>query len=120
MWLIDGWMVTIDHIQLTHPKDSRIALGQWVRAMRQRAQWTQPMLASKTGVAVSSLSRLEREGAGSIDSFLRVLQALGELNTFHTEIQERLRKANLPLDISDLKTPRRPRQRVRKAKNVGP
>lgn len=106
-------------IQLTHPKDARTALGQWVRAMRQRAQWTQPMLASKAGVAVSSLSRLEREGAGSIDSFLRLLQALGELDSFHTELQERLRKANLPLDISDLSKPRRPRQRVRVArKNI--
>lgn len=113
-------MIDTDSIRLIRPKDCRLALGQWVRAMRQRAQWTQPMLASKTGVAVSSLSRLEREGAGSIDSFLRVLLALGELDAFHAEIRGRLRNANLPLDISDLKNPRRPRQRVRRARGVTP
>ncbi len=71
------------------------------------------MLSSRSGVPVATLSRLEREGAGGIDNLMRVLQALGELDGVHARLQEHLRQASLPRDISELQTPRRPRQRVR-------
>ena len=71
------------------------------------------MLSSRSGVPVATLSRLEREGSGGVDSLMRTLQALGELDGFHTHLQERLRQASLPLDISELQRPVRPRQRVR-------
>lgn len=103
-----------DHtLQVVRPKDTRRVLGQWLRLTRQRLEWTQPMLSSKSGVPVATLSRLEREGAGGTDTLLRVLQALGELDGFHAHLQERLRLASLPRDLSELPRATRPRQRVR-------
>ena len=100
-------------IQMARPRETRQALGQWVRLTRQRLGLTQPLLASKSGVPVTSLSRLEREGQGGVDNLLRVLQALGELDGFHAHVQELLRKASLPHDLSEMKKPAPPRQRVR-------
>jgi transcriptional regulator with XRE-family HTH domain len=100
-------------IQLVRPRETQRALGQWVRLMRHRLRLTQPLLASRSGVPVSTLSRLEREGRGGLESLLRVLQALGELDGFHAHVQELVRMASLPRDISELKKPAPPRQRVR-------
>jgi transcriptional regulator with XRE-family HTH domain len=102
-------------LQAARPKDTRRVLGQWLRLARQRLEWTQPMLSSKSGVPVATLSRLEREGAGGTDTLLRVLQALGELDGFHAYLQERLRLASLPRDLSELPRAARPRQRVRRS-----
>ena len=104
-------------IQMTRPREIRQALGQWVRLMRQRSGLTQPLLASKSGVSVTTLSRLEREGQGGVDNLLRVLQALGELDGFHAHVQELVRKASLPNDLSEIKKPAPPRQRVRLRKS---
>lgn len=71
------------------------------------------MLASKSGVPVTTLSRFEREGEGSVDSLMRLLQALGELDRFHADTQERLRQASIPRDLSELQKPSMARQRVR-------
>ena len=100
-------------LQMARPRETRQLLGQWIRLTRQRLGLTQPLLASRSGVSVSSLSRLEREGQGGVDNLLRVLQALGELDGFHTHVQELLRMASLPHDLSDMKKPALPRQRVR-------
>jgi transcriptional regulator with XRE-family HTH domain len=99
--------------QMARPRETRQALGQWIRLTRQRLSLTQPLLASKSGVPVTTLSRLEREGQGGVDSLLRVLQALGELDGLHVHVQELLRKASLPNDLSELRQPVRQRQRVR-------
>ena len=103
-------------IQMGRPRETRQVLGQWIRLTRQRLGLTQPLLASKSGVAVTTLSRLEREGQGAVDNLLRVLQALGELDGFHAHVQELLRKASLPQDLSEIKKPAAPRQRVRLSK----
>jgi len=100
-------------IQLTRPQETRRALGQWIRLTRQRLGLTQALLASKSGGAVMTVSRLEREGQGGVDNLLRVLQALGELDGFQAHVQKLLRKALLPRDLSEIKNPARPRQRVR-------
>jgi len=100
-------------IQMARPRETRQVLGQWVRLTRQRLGLTQPLLASKSGVSVATLSRLEREGQGGVDNLLRVLQVLGKLDGFHAHVQELLRKASLPHDLSEMKKPAPPRQRVR-------
>jgi hypothetical protein len=71
------------------------------------------MLASKTGVPVATLSRLEREGLGSIDATLRVFQALGELDGFNAFVLERVRLASLPTDLANIEEAPLVRQRVR-------
>jgi transcriptional regulator with XRE-family HTH domain len=105
---------TLTNFQMVRPREMRQALGLWVRLARQRLNWTQPMLAAKSGVPVATLSRLEREGQGGLESFFRVLQALGGLDSFHAQWQDRIRKASLPSDISRLNKPLSPvRKRVR-------
>lgn len=104
-------------IQMILPRETRQVLGQWIRLTRQRLGLTQPMLASKSAVPVTTLSRLEREGQGGIDNLLRIFQALGELDGFHAHLQELLRKASLPTDLSEIKKSAAPRQRVRLPKH---
>jgi transcriptional regulator with XRE-family HTH domain len=87
-------------MQLTMPKVFCQALGRWVRALRQRERWTQAMLASRAGVPVSTLSRFEQKGAGSVVFFSKVLFALGVLDSLDAVVQERIRLALLPEDLS--------------------
>lgn len=109
--------LNVDAIQMIRPRETRQVMGQWIRLLRQRLGLTQPLLASKSGVPVATLSRLEREGQGGVDALLRLLQALGELDGFHAHIQELQRKAALPTNLSEIKKPSMPRQRVRLPKH---
>jgi transcriptional regulator with XRE-family HTH domain len=99
--------------QVARPRDVRLEVGGWLRAARQRQNLTLPMLASASGVPVTTLHRLEREGQGGLEAFLRALHALGLLDEFQGAIRERLRLASLPADLAELDRPRRIRRRVR-------
>ena len=83
-------------ISLVEPRDFTAALGGLVRALRQRADWTQPELASRSGVPVSTLSRLERTGLASTDRLARILFALDAFQDF---LVARRRLADLPTDL---------------------
>ena len=104
------------NLQLSRPREVRASLGKWLRLARQRLEWTLPMLASRSGVPVSTLSRLEREGQGGIDTLLRVFQALGVLDDVHGLLQDQLRRASIPVDLDELDTQAKPRQRIRPPK----
>jgi transcriptional regulator with XRE-family HTH domain len=104
--------------QIAQPREVRQETGRWLRAARQRQNMTLPMLASASGVPVTTLHRLEREGQGGVDSLLRALHALGLLDDFQSFIRGRLRLAELPTDLSELDRPVRVRQRVRVAKST--
>lgn len=108
-----------DPLGLILPAEAQQSLGRWVRLNRQRQMLTLSMLASKSGVPVMTLSRLERTGKGSVDALTRALMALGELDQFNAYVQEQLRRASLPQDISEIENPRPPRQRVRIRKAKG-
>lgn len=86
-------------IPLVEPRDFTAALGGLVRALRQRADWTQPELASRSGVPVSTLSRLERTGLASTDRLARILFALDALDAFQDFLVDRRRLADLPTDL---------------------
>ena len=89
-------------LQMTTPKVFRAAIGIWVRASRQQRRWTQAMLASRAGVPVSTLSRLEQTGSGSIELLSKLLFALGLIDSLNDTVQERIRIATLPSDLSAL------------------
>jgi len=103
-------------LQLSSPGKVREDLGQWLRNLRQRQEWTLPMLASRSGVPVSTLSRLEREGHGSVETVLRVFEALGILDEVNGTLRERLRLSRLPTDLESLGVETAKRQRVRPRK----
>jgi transcriptional regulator with XRE-family HTH domain len=98
-------------LQLVRPREFSASVGIWIRATRQRNGYTQSMLASRAGVPASSLSRLERQGEGSISLLAKLLFALGTIDSFHAFVREQIRLAMLPSDISrlpkDLKMPKR-------------
>jgi len=100
-------------ISVTIPKEAQQTLGKWLRLSRQNQMLTLVMLASKSGVPTMTLSRLEREGRGSLEAAMRALHALGELDAFNQYLLEQLRRASLPQDISQLEKPQRPKLRVR-------
>jgi transcriptional regulator with XRE-family HTH domain len=98
-------------LQMVGPKEFCASVGTWIRAVRQRAELTQAMLASRAGIPVSNLSRLERQGAGSLILFARMLFALGEIDALDDFVQTRLRAARLPVDLAKLPTaPAMPRR----------
>ncbi len=80
----------------------RIAVGTWIRAARQQKRWTQAMLASRAGIPISTLSRLEQTGLGSIDLLAKLLFALGRIDSINDIVQDRIRLATLPADLSEL------------------
>ena len=94
-------MATPLSIPLVEPRDTLAALGGWIRALRQRANWTQPDLASRSGVPVATLSRLERTGRITTDRLMRILFALDALDPFHDFLADRCRLADLPADLRD-------------------
>jgi transcriptional regulator with XRE-family HTH domain len=57
-------------------------LGDRVRTLRLLEDWTRDTLASRAGVAASSLKRFETTGKASLDLVLRVAHALGRLEEF--------------------------------------
>jgi hypothetical protein len=76
------------------------------------------MLSMRSGVPVASISRLERTGQGSIESFFRLLHAMGDLDVFDAWVAERIRLAMIPLDLRDMPPSHvHPRQRVRSKRN---
>ena len=89
-------------LQMTMPKEFRTAVGTWIRAARQQKRWTQAMLASRAGVPVSTLSRLEQTGLGSLELLSKLLFALGMIDSLNDIVQERIRLATLPADLSEL------------------
>ena len=86
-------------IALVEPRDFAAALGGLVRTLRQRARLTQPELASRSGVPVATLSRLERTGLASTDRLARILFSLDALDAFQGFLVDRRRLADLPTDL---------------------
>lgn len=105
-------------LQLVRPKEFSASIGLWIRAARQRAQYTQTMLATRAGVPTSSLSRLERQGAGSLELLSKLLFALGEIDALNDIIQKRIRTALLPTDLAQLPRSRKMPKRIHPKKET--
>lgn len=63
-------------------------IGQKVRRLRLRQNFTQALLAEQTQISLSSLKRIEEGEIRSFDSLLRVLRILGELDIFTPLLKE--------------------------------
>lgn len=112
-------MLSPDPFTLIRPDETRRAIGDWVRALRQRHGWTQGMLAQRAGVPATTLSLLERTGNGGLDALLRLLAALGALDAFHQAVTAQRQLAEAPRTMAELEIreagapPYGARQRVR-------
>lgn len=66
-------------ILLTTPAKSQKKLAENARAKRLELDLTQEGLAERSGVALPTLRKFEQQGAISLESYLRILMALGGL-----------------------------------------
>lgn len=64
------------------PYDVERTLAERLRAARRTQRWTQAELATRSGLALATVARLERTGQGQISSLTRVCAALGRLDDF--------------------------------------
>jgi transcriptional regulator with XRE-family HTH domain len=62
------------------PHEALVALASFVKTVRLDREMTLEELASRTGVSRSSLIRLEKNGAGSTETQVRIFAALGVLD----------------------------------------
>lgn len=69
-------------IILQTPKEIAEAIANRARALRLSRNWTQKELASRSGVALSTLRRFEQTGKTSLDDLLLVAVALGATEQF--------------------------------------
>jgi transcriptional regulator with XRE-family HTH domain len=73
---------------LLTPTDVERSLAQRLRAARKSRGWTQEELASRSGLGVATVARLERNGQGQLRSLVLLCAALGRLDTFDGVLAE--------------------------------
>ena len=83
-------------LPLTTVEDVLASLRELVRLARQREVWTQADLARRSGVPMTTISRLERTGLASTDTFFKVLFALNRLEAVEDMLKEQLRLGMFP------------------------
>ena len=88
-------------LPLTTVEDVLASLRELVRLARQREVWTQADLARRSGVPMTTISRLERMGLASTDTLFKVLFALNRLDAIEDMLKEQLRLAKFPKTLDD-------------------
>ena len=83
-------------LPLTTVEDVLASLRELVRLARQREVWTQADLARRSGVPMTTISRLERTGLASTDTLFKVLFALNRLEAVEDMLKEQLRLVKFP------------------------
>ena len=83
-------------LPLTTVEDVFASLRELVRLVRQREEWTQADLARRSGVPMTTISRLERTGLASTDTLFKVLFALNRLDAFEDMLKAQLRIVKFP------------------------
>ena len=95
-------------------EDTLVSLRELIRLARQREEWTQADLARRSGVPMTTISRLERTGLASTDTLFKVLFALNRLESVEDMLKAQLRLAQFPKTLeSDSETLLKVVQRVR-------
>ena len=83
-------------LPLTTVEDVQTSLCEMVRLARQREEWTQADLARRSGVPMTTISRLERTGLASTDTLFKVLFALNRLEAVADMLKAQLRLVKFP------------------------
>ncbi len=73
---------------LLTPADVERSLARRLRAARKARGWTQEELASRSGLGVATVARLERNGQGQLRSLVLLCAALGRLDAFDGVLAE--------------------------------
>ena len=78
-----------------------MSLRELIRLARQREEWTQADLARRSGVPMTTISRLERTGLASTDTLFKVLFALNRLEAVEDMLKAQLRLDQFPKTLED-------------------
>jgi len=77
-----------DNIYMLADNDIYRRIGQKIRRLRLRQDFSQMSLAEQAQISVSTLKRIESGVISNFDSLVRVLRVLGELDVFSPLIKE--------------------------------
>lgn len=77
-----------ENIYMLSDGEIRRRMGQKIRHMRLRQNFTQASLAEQAQVSLTTLKKIEKGDISYFDSLMRVLRVLGELDVFSTLIKE--------------------------------
>lgn len=77
-----------ENIYMLPDSEIRRRLGQKIRHLRLRQDFTQESLAEQAQVSLTTLKRIEKGDISYFDSLMRVLRILGELDVFSPLIKE--------------------------------
>jgi len=69
-------------ISLNTPSDALRSLATYVKQTRLQADVTMLDLAKRSGVGIATLARIEKSGVCSTETMVRVIAALGSLDSF--------------------------------------
>ena len=101
-------------LPLITSEDALASLREMVRLARQREEWTQADLARRSGVPMTTISRLERTGLASTDTLFKVLFALNRLEAVEDMFKEQLRLIKFPKTlVGDFDSPPKVVKRIR-------
>ena len=92
-------------LPLTTEADVLASLREMVRLARQREEWTQADLARRSGVPMTTISRLERTGLASTDTLFKVLFALNRLDAVADMLKAQLRLVKFPKTLEGNREP---------------
>lgn len=77
-----------ENIYMLSDGEIRRRLGQKIRQLRLRQDFTQVSLAEQAQVSLTTLKKIEKGDISYFDSLMRVLRILGELDVFSSLIKE--------------------------------
>lgn len=89
------------------PQEMAHALADRHKKLRLSRKWKRKTLAQRSDVSVASLVRFEQEGKISLESFLKLLNALGRLDEVESLLRPATAKSIDELDKQAVKTPKR-------------
>ncbi len=80
------------------PADVEAALARRLRDARRARGWTQAELATRSGLSVATVARLEQSGQGQLSSLIHLCGALGRLDDFDAVL-----KSTAPSSLAELR-----------------
>ena len=86
--LIDVSATMEENIYMLSDGEIRRRLGQKIRQLRLRQDFTQVSLAEQAQVSLTTLKKIEKGDISYFDSLMRVLRILGELDVFSPLLKE--------------------------------
>jgi transcriptional regulator with XRE-family HTH domain len=79
------------------PRELMEAFSERIKILRKNRKWTQEELSFRSGVALGTYRKFERTGLISLESFLLLCQALGELQQLESFLVPKIN-----VDLKDL------------------